>query len=62
MASDTGEVTCAVCDKTFPPAEVRRVSDTTRGTKAALQSQLPGIQPDQHVCLPDIARMRRLFL
>lgn len=62
MASDTGDVTCAVCNNTFPPGETRRMCDTTPGTQAALQSQLPGIPPEAHICLPDIARMRRLYL
>jgi len=62
MAADTGDVTCAVCHKTFSLAEVRRVCDSTPGTQAALRAQLPDIQPDQYVCLPDIARMRRVYL
>ncbi|MBY9067134.1 DUF1003 domain-containing protein [Hyphomonas sp. WL0036] len=62
MGQDTGTVTCAVCGNTFGEGETRRVCDATPGTQAALKSQMPEIGPDQSVCLPDIARMRRVYL
>ncbi len=53
---------CAVCGRSLPDRELRAVGDLTRGIRAMLDEERPGLEEGARVCRADIARLRRRHL
>jgi uncharacterized membrane protein len=62
MGTQTETAICPICGKSYALTGMRLVSATTPGTQEAIRSLSPSIPPDVHVCLEDVARMRRIYL
>ncbi len=64
MPDDTvaGDRACAVCGRRLRDDDLRAAGDLTRGIRAILEAEHPGLGPDAPICRADIARLRRRHL